>query len=473
MNALTDTISRSNNVSIEMMSALLNEYDAFCNNRRAHKIDLLKQFKELLDQQRQEKRTHIDRLLQDAKPLVEFFIEDRKNKELDFNVFKALGVTRKEVIQSRFLAYLLSPKEYHYQGAKFLNAFLALINFEPIPAEKSGRIRVSTEHPAGKDSAGEDLGRMDIVIDYRPEWLIVIENKIDAGEGDQQLPRYQKWLEKQDKVRQKPLIFLTPTGHEAVSAERESYKTLSYLAIAKKFEELLPQIKPDSVKTVICQYISVCNLIGGVDMDSPDEKLIELLTKPENLRAALELEKQVKLARMQVAKNFVESIAAILNRKISNTQDQDIKKNWESFSWTDGDGAAHVDIRTLRHRRKPNYCLRAESVFTTGDKGWYGWRRPQWVDIKQQQETAILTERMKNDGYVGADYLWVASRNLRNGAKGYVLTEIEDIISCIKDNRSDDNPLATEIAEEMWDVFIAYRPDIEALEGFKQADSNL
>lgn len=480
MNALTDTISQSNNVSIEMMSALLNQYAAFCNNRRAHKIDLLKQFGELLDHQQQEKRKDIDRLLQDAKPLVEFFVEDRRNNALDFNVFKALGVTRKEVIQSRFLAYLLSPKEYHYQGAKFLNAFLALIDpidpkLERIPAEKYGRIRVSTEHSAGEDSAGKDLGRMDIVIDYRPEWLIVIENKIDAGEGDEQLSRYQKWLEKQDKVGQKNLIFLTPTGHEAVSAERDSYKALSYLDIAKKFEEeLLPQIKQDSVKSVIRQYILICNIIGGMDMDSPDKDLIKLLTKPENFRAALELEKQVKLARMQVAKDFGENIKKILRKKID--KDPDIKTNWQSFSYTDKDGYVHVDIRTKNHPQKPNYCVRAQYVFTRGDQGWCGWVRPQWVDLKQSQEPAVaaLRDKMKSYGFPGTDGFWLAYKNLRNGAMGYVLTEIEDIISCIEDNLNpnDDHPLATEIADEMWDVFIAYRPDIEALEGFKQAASN-
>jgi len=478
MNALTEAISRSNNVSIEMMSALLNKYAALCNNRRAHKIDLLKQFRELLDQQRHKKRTDIDRLIQDAKLRVEFIVEDRRNNELDFNVFKALGVTRKEVVQSRFLAYLLSPREFHYQGAKFLNAFLELIGIKPIPLEECRRIRISTEHSAGKDSAGEDLGRMDIVIDYRPEWLVVIENKIDAGEGNKQLPRYKEWLENQDKVRQKDLIFLTPTGHEAVSGERDSYKTLSYLAIAKKFEEdILPQFKQNSansVKSVIRQYISVCNLIGGVDMDSPDKDLIILLTRPENLRAALELEKQMKLARMQVAKKFVESIAAILKDKINNATD--IKTNWQSFSWTDGDGAAHVNIRTLRHHRKPNYCVRAEAVFTTGGKGWYGWLRPQWVDLKQPQETADLTKTMINNGYTGPEGWWVAYRNLRNGAKGYVLTEIEDIINCIEDmeeKNSNTHPLATEIADIMWEMFIDYRLDIEALEGFKQAASIL
>ncbi|MBK9039218.1 MAG: PD-(D/E)XK nuclease family protein [Bdellovibrionales bacterium] len=94
-------------------------------------------------------------------------------------------MVRKEVIQSRFLAYLLSPLEQHKQGAKFLNAFLEQIGASKINDESQlAQVKVRPEGLA------EELGRMDIVI-TAPSLLVVIENKIDAKEQCRQMARYQ------------------------------------------------------------------------------------------------------------------------------------------------------------------------------------------------------------------------------------------------------------------------------------------
>ena len=56
-----------------------------------------------------------------------------------------------------------------------------------------------------------DTERVDIIIRGKPNFIAVIENKIDAREGTDQLQRYNDWLTSQP-CRDKYLIFLTPDG---------------------------------------------------------------------------------------------------------------------------------------------------------------------------------------------------------------------------------------------------------------------
>jgi len=167
-------------------------------------IELLNKVGDLLASRQQMKQQEVSRLITVTIPHVARIEQDHKDNALKFNVFSALGVTRKEVIQSRFLAYLLDPNEHHCQDSIFLNAFLTKIGIPEIGAENTEqikRIRVITEHSAGED------GRMDIVLFCQPGWLVVIENKVDAGEAAQQLTRYTKWLDKQQGYNQKKTYF--------------------------------------------------------------------------------------------------------------------------------------------------------------------------------------------------------------------------------------------------------------------------
>ena len=170
---------------------------------------------------------------------------------------------------------------------------------------------------------------MDIVLFCRPGWLVVIENKVDAGEAAQQLTRYTKWLDKQQGYNQKKLIFLTPTGHESVTANAGDYLQLSYLDLAEAFSLFLDQdqIKAESVRIVLTQYITICKLIAGMDMAIQDKQLVELLKEPDNIRIALEIEQQTQFIRSQIVKEFGEHIQKILQRKLESTN---LEKIWKA-----------------------------------------------------------------------------------------------------------------------------------------------
>lgn len=426
--------------------------------------ELLNQVGNLLIPRQQEKQQEVIRLLEDVAPHVSRIEREIQKKALKFNVFSALGVARKEVIQSRFLAHLLDPNKHHCQGAIFLDAFLTLIGLSKTSLEQTRRIRVATEH-----SAGERLGRMDIVLDCQPDWLIVIENKVDASEGEQQLSRYAEWLDKQQRYKLKQLVFLTPTGREAITGRNAHYLQLSYPALAEAFNALLNEIKTESVQIVVSQYITTCKLIGGMDMAAQDQQLLELLIKPENIKIALEIEQQVQLIRSQVIREFGEQVRKILQKKLELNDFEAIWKA-ESIFWN-GDNTLNIEIRTLKHHIKPNYLVRAESVFYKSREGAIKWFRPQSVNKNQTNEildTKQLTDKMIGDGCMGAENWWIGWKPLRDGKKGFVSTDIEDIVSCLEDNRTENHPLANAIADELWSMFITYHKDVEALDSFKQ-----
>jgi len=433
-------------------------------------IELLNKVGDLLVTRQQIKHQEVARLITEITPHVARIEQDHKENALKFNVFSALGVTRKEVIQSRFLAYLLDPNEHHCQGAIFLNAFLTIIGLPKVNTVQIKHVRVVAEH-----SAGEALGRMDIVLFCQPNWLVVIENKVDAGEGDQQLARYAQWLNKQQGYNlEKKLIFLTPTGHESVTGKAGNYLQLSYLDLAEAFVPFLDQyqIKAESVRIVLSQYIKTCKLIAGMDV-TKDQKLLDLLTKPENIKIALEIEQQTQFIRSQVVKEFGEHIQKILQRKLESTS---LEKIWKADPEFYSDNTLNVKIRTLKHQAKPNYSMFAQHIFSLKNMGWSGWYRPQWLDFKNQSpatlDTKELTDKMINADCMGEEAWWIGSQHFRFGKKGFLSTDIDDIVACLEDNRTEDHPLANTIAEELWLMFVTYREDIEALDSFKLAASS-
>lgn len=193
---------------------------------------------------------------------------------------------------------------------------------------------------------------MDIVLLCQPEWVIVIEIKIDAGEGDEQLPRYSKWLNKQPGYNSTPLIFLTPTGHEAETGENVEYLRLSYLDLAEIFEPLLIQSMPESIRVVLNQYITTCKFIGGMTVAAHKE-LLDILKKPENIKIALEIEQQTQFIRGEIIETFGKNIKKILQKKLESEKLVGI---WMAdIRFWNNDNTLHVEIRTSK--RQPNYSM--------------------------------------------------------------------------------------------------------------------
>jgi len=104
-----------------------------------------------------------------------------------FNIFQILRVGHLEVrTHSPILGELLNPKGRHGQGAVFLRLFLERFEVREFDAETA---TVNLEYHVGQitDKSG---GRIDIVVRDSKGATIFIENKIYAGDQEDQMMRY-------------------------------------------------------------------------------------------------------------------------------------------------------------------------------------------------------------------------------------------------------------------------------------------
>lgn len=110
----------------------------------------------------------------------------KQGEKEPFNVFKLCGVWSSEMRHSAILRELLDPQGMHGFKTKFLEAFFKQIGLEFDPNGCRAKTEVAYSN-----------GRMDIVISSG-DVAVVIENKIYAGDQEDQLKRYkEEWLEAQ------------------------------------------------------------------------------------------------------------------------------------------------------------------------------------------------------------------------------------------------------------------------------------
>jgi hypothetical protein len=117
---------------------------------------------------------------------------------------------RSELMNATVLAWLLNPQQTHGQGPRFLHELLSIVK------QKYDAVPVSS-YPNHYDVREEAYildnmeTRVDILIDGLPELLILIEIKIDAPEGKEQVSRNLSLA--QSKAAGKPncVFYLCPT----------------------------------------------------------------------------------------------------------------------------------------------------------------------------------------------------------------------------------------------------------------------
>ena len=133
-------------------------------------------------------------LLQSTGSIIEKHEEIARLKGENFNVFRVLGIEKKEVkLHSPFIAELLKPKGSHDQKTAFLKMFLEqVVDTLPKARPDESKATVHREHYIGKKHINGDKstgGYIDIFITDGTRH-ISIENKIYAGEGEHQVTRY-------------------------------------------------------------------------------------------------------------------------------------------------------------------------------------------------------------------------------------------------------------------------------------------
>lgn len=162
----------------------------------------------------------------------------------EFNLFDVLGIQRRELQHSAFLAWLLNPRGSHGLRDYFLRHFLSQVaaagrdsgirSFTPIDVDRwkldDIDIQVATERH-----------NIDIlIVDRNNEFVCLIENKVGFGEHDEQLSRYLDTVDSEYEGLPAFPIFLTPDGIEPASeTDAERWIAFDYSRVAKIIKHVL------------------------------------------------------------------------------------------------------------------------------------------------------------------------------------------------------------------------------------------
>lgn len=171
-----------------------------------------------------------------------------------FNLFDAIGMVRQEIRHSRFLAFLLDPRNPHGLGDAFLRAMLLAAAAEH-PALPVSRLALATAELA--DAAVHcEQDHFDVTVQLPQLGLLfVIENKVDASESLDQLKRYRTLAEARYPGYAFMGCFLTRDGYEG---EDERWGRMGYATVAQELRRLLANASPPpDVAVAVTHYVEL------------------------------------------------------------------------------------------------------------------------------------------------------------------------------------------------------------------------
>lgn len=151
----------------------------------------------------------------------------------NFNIFEILNISHLEIKHSDVLAYLFNNKESHNLKDAFLKEFIyeveAASNIDlNLTLDDSYTIKREYVIPKGF----VDL----LLISYKHKTIIVIENKIQSKERDNQLKKYKEHFK--DKGAGYKLVFIYLTMNDEKASDDE-YISVNYTTVIKSLERVL------------------------------------------------------------------------------------------------------------------------------------------------------------------------------------------------------------------------------------------
>lgn len=187
------------------------------------------------------------------------------------NIFEILGVSHFEIRHSHFLAWLFDPKGNHGIGDYFLKRFLL-----DIVKDDRADFNVLQIHDLLQNNIiiHREKFNIDILIEF-DKTIIVIENKIHASEGGDQLQRYKNSVLKHYPNKKPVFVYLTKYGNEA--SMNDTYIECSYQNHILNYLNELVKYKRESLQEHVLIYIKdyINNLNNNVMKQSEANVLAE------------------------------------------------------------------------------------------------------------------------------------------------------------------------------------------------------
>lgn len=268
-------------------------------------------------------------------------IVNKSNQLLDatggrFNIFQVIGVTTAEArIHSAFLAELLDVNGSHGLKDKPLKAFIRKCLDSEFAFQTTNSI-CKVEYSIGLKTATTG-GRIDIIVWDKEKRAIIIENKIYAGDQENQMLRYYNHSKSYIDSR---LIYLSLDGkipsEYSMGGEAFDYHILSYKFDIFDWLTECKQLAVDFplVREAISHYINLIKqLTNTSSMDEMNKEIVALVMQsPENLQNAFELEKVLTDVKIKTQWEFWKQLKKSLEEKglhVKGDDDSKKVKHWK------------------------------------------------------------------------------------------------------------------------------------------------
>ena len=192
------------------------------------------------------------------------------------NIFEILAVEKWEVQHSNMLAWLLDPTASDNIGARFLLKILEQSAFA------SGRdwstMKGAIETHATTFRVEREWNFIDILVHSEAaRTVLCIENKMDTGEHDDQLPRYKGHVDERFPGYEKLFVYLTPNCRP--SSDPNVWVSLGYEHVLCALDEIVKEMAPSEDRAMVKQY---ADAIRRSVLDMDDElkaKCVEIYRK--------------------------------------------------------------------------------------------------------------------------------------------------------------------------------------------------
>lgn len=209
-----------------------------------------------------------------------------------------LGVSRKEVVHSNFLGWLFDSKSNHTLGDYAVRKLLEICydylsqNIQRLVA--MGNYEINNLN-VSREIKTDHSGILDIFMNFNlvkgdntsEKLYIIIENKVESQEHDEQTRKYQQWWENSDLKNENVLmLYLTPQLEETLSSNR--FIKVSYTDLSNRILKYCEMKETNPiVKYLISDYIC-CLSQPSVSTSNGDDTIHTILAVSDAVKEKVE-----------------------------------------------------------------------------------------------------------------------------------------------------------------------------------------
>lgn len=333
----------------------------------------------------------------------------------NFNIFSVIRMeTDERYTHSAIIGELLNPKGSHGQGSVFLKLFfkeIAVLN--EIENFDYDNTQVILEEFIGRKNDNSNFsGFIDIVLKEKNN-IIVIENKIYAGDQDEQLKRYKNYYPNCTLLYLN-LFGSAPNKESTIDLEFEKdFQIITYFHNIKNWLDKCHKVSVDQpiLRESIKQYLNIVKKLTNQTInDTMSEEINSLMTN--KTKESFEIVNNIAKLKETLYLNFMNLIIDFAKLNQISVNETDINKSKIEYGlylkpglWVD---------------KNINICIIFENSNYRGF--YYGVSyEPELNEIDKSE----IREKFKSNGFQDSDYwIWKYSQDMDWVENGEIWDEV-------------------------------------------------